>query len=78
MAVIDLQAIQNLRSLNPDDNDEFLRELTGIFQGKRVQPRCHSIEIGCGKTGTSLRQGRADWRGGNDRGDQNGIQSGQR
>ncbi len=31
MAVIDLQAIENLRSLNPDDNDEFLRELTGIF-----------------------------------------------
>jgi HPt (histidine-containing phosphotransfer) domain-containing protein len=31
MPVIDLQAIENLRSLNPDDNDEFLRELTGIF-----------------------------------------------
>jgi len=31
MRVIDLQAIENLRSLNPDDNDEFLRELTAIF-----------------------------------------------
>lgn len=31
MPVIDLQAIENLRSLNPDDNDAFLRELTGIF-----------------------------------------------
>lgn len=29
--VIDPQAIENLRSLNPDDNDEFLREITGIF-----------------------------------------------
>jgi histidine phosphotransfer protein HptB len=29
--VIDLQAIENLRALNPDDNDEFLREIAGIF-----------------------------------------------
>ena|GEM_PF-369562 len=29
--VIDLQAIENLRSLNPGDNDEFLREIVGIF-----------------------------------------------
>ena len=29
--VIDLQAIENLRSLNPGDNDEFLREIAGIF-----------------------------------------------
>ena len=29
--VIDPQAIENLRSLNPGDNDEFLREITGIF-----------------------------------------------
>jgi HPt (histidine-containing phosphotransfer) domain-containing protein len=29
--VIDPQAIENLRSLNPDDGDEFLREITGIF-----------------------------------------------
>lgn len=28
---IDLQAIENLRALNPGDNDEFLREITGIF-----------------------------------------------
>ena len=30
-AVIDPEAIENLRSLNPGDNDEFLREITGIF-----------------------------------------------
>jgi len=30
-AVIDPQAIENLRSLNPGDNDEFLREIAGIF-----------------------------------------------
>jgi len=29
--VIDPQAIENLRSLNPGDNDEFLREITNIF-----------------------------------------------
>jgi len=29
--VIDLQAVENLRSLNPGDNDEFLRELVGIY-----------------------------------------------
>lgn len=29
--VIDPQAIENLRSLNPGDNDEFLREIAGIF-----------------------------------------------
>ena len=29
--VIDPQAIDNLRSLNPGDNDEFLREIAGIF-----------------------------------------------
>ncbi len=29
--VIDPQAIENLRSLNPGDNDEFLKELTVIF-----------------------------------------------
>lgn len=29
--IIDPQAIANLRSLNPGDNDEFLREITGIF-----------------------------------------------
>ncbi|HWA11078.1 MAG TPA: Hpt domain-containing protein [Opitutaceae bacterium] len=29
--VIDLQAIDNLRSLNPGDNDEFLGEIVSIF-----------------------------------------------
>ena len=29
--IIDPEAIENLRSLNPDDNDEFLREIVGIF-----------------------------------------------
>lgn len=29
--VIDPQAIENLRALTPDDNDEFLREIVGIF-----------------------------------------------
>ena len=30
-SVIDAQAIENLRALNPGDNDEFLREIAGIF-----------------------------------------------
>src|SRR3954468_21658029 len=30
-SVIDPQSIENLRALNPGDNDEFLREITGIF-----------------------------------------------
>jgi HPt (histidine-containing phosphotransfer) domain-containing protein len=30
-AVIDPQVLENLRSLNPNDNDEFLREIAGIF-----------------------------------------------
>ncbi len=30
-AVIDARAIADLRALNPDDNDEFLREIIGIF-----------------------------------------------
>jgi HPt (histidine-containing phosphotransfer) domain-containing protein len=29
--VLDPQAIENLRALNPGDNDEFLREIAGIF-----------------------------------------------
>ena len=29
--VIDLQAIENLRALNPGDEDEFLREIVQIF-----------------------------------------------
>ena len=28
---IDPQAIANLRALSPDDNDEFLREIVGLF-----------------------------------------------
>lgn len=30
-SVIDPQAIENLRALNPGDNDVFLREIIGIF-----------------------------------------------
>lgn len=30
-SVIDPQAIENLRALNPGDDDAFLREITGIF-----------------------------------------------
>ncbi len=29
--IIDHEAIEHLRSLNPDDNDEFLKEIVGIF-----------------------------------------------
>lgn len=29
--IIDPQSIENLRALNPGDNDEFLREIAGIF-----------------------------------------------
>ena len=29
--LIDLQAIENLRELNPDDNDAFVREIVGIY-----------------------------------------------
>ncbi len=29
--ILDPHAIAELRSLNPDDNDEFLREIAGIF-----------------------------------------------
>lgn len=29
--VLDPQSIENLRALNPGDNDEFLREIAGIF-----------------------------------------------
>lgn len=29
--IIDPQAIENLRALNPGDDDEFLREIAGIF-----------------------------------------------
>lgn len=30
-SAIDPQAIENLRALNPGDNDEFLREIAGIY-----------------------------------------------
>jgi histidine phosphotransfer protein HptB len=30
-SVLDPEAIENLRSLNPGDNDEFLREIVAIF-----------------------------------------------
>jgi histidine phosphotransfer protein HptB len=30
-SIIDPHTIENLRSLNPGDNDEFLREIAGIF-----------------------------------------------
>lgn len=30
-AIIDPESIENLRSLNPGDNDEFLREIVEIF-----------------------------------------------
>jgi HPt (histidine-containing phosphotransfer) domain-containing protein len=31
ICVIDPQSIENLRALNPGDDDEFLREIAGIF-----------------------------------------------
>lgn len=31
LPIIDPDAIENLRALNPGDNDEFLREIIGIF-----------------------------------------------
>jgi histidine phosphotransfer protein HptB len=31
LPIIDPQALENLRALNPDDNDSFLREIAGIF-----------------------------------------------
>jgi histidine phosphotransfer protein HptB len=31
LPVLDPEAIENLRSLNPGDNDEFLREIVAIF-----------------------------------------------
>jgi HPt (histidine-containing phosphotransfer) domain-containing protein len=31
LPLIDQQAIENLRALNPDDNDEFVREIVGIY-----------------------------------------------
>jgi HPt (histidine-containing phosphotransfer) domain-containing protein len=31
LPVVDQQSIENLRELNPGDNDEFLREILGIY-----------------------------------------------
>lgn len=31
LPLIDQQAIENLRALNPDDNDEFVREIIAIY-----------------------------------------------
>lgn len=47
--VIDAQAIENLRELNPDDGDEFLREITGIFLDdtpQRIAELQHSLAVG--------------------------------
>lgn len=48
-SVIDPQAIENLRDLNPDDGDEFLREITGIFLDdtpQRIAELEHSLAVG--------------------------------
>jgi HPt (histidine-containing phosphotransfer) domain-containing protein len=48
-AVIDPEAISNLRALNPDDGDEFLREIIGIFledTPKRVTELDDSLAAG--------------------------------
>lgn len=31
LPIIDPESLENLRALNPDDNDQFLREIAGIF-----------------------------------------------
>src|SRR5689334_16780139 len=48
-SVIDPQAIENLRSLNPGDNDEFLREIAAIFledTPQRIAELEHSLAAG--------------------------------
>ena len=48
-SVIDPQAIAELRSLNPGDNDEFLREIAGIFLDdtpQRIAELDHSLAAG--------------------------------
>lgn len=48
-AVIDPQAIENLRALNPGDNDEFLREIAGIFledTPQRIAELDQSLAVG--------------------------------
>ena len=47
--VLDPQAIAELRSLNPGDNDEFLREIVGIFLDdtpQRIAELDHSLAAG--------------------------------
>jgi len=49
LTVIDPLAIANLRALNPGDNDEFLREITGIFledTPMRIAELDHSLKVG--------------------------------
>jgi len=48
-SVIDPQAIAELRSLNPGDNDEFLREIAAIFLDdtpQRIAELDHSLAAG--------------------------------
>jgi HPt (histidine-containing phosphotransfer) domain-containing protein len=47
--IIDPQAIDNLRALNPGDNDEFLREIAGIFledTPQRIAELTQSLQAG--------------------------------
>ena len=49
LLVIDPEAIETLRSLSPDDNDEFLKEVTGIFLDdtpKRIAELDESLAAG--------------------------------
>jgi histidine phosphotransfer protein HptB len=49
LPVIDPEAIETLRALNPGDNDEFLREITGIFLEDtpvRISELEHSLMAG--------------------------------
>lgn len=48
-AIIDMDAIKNLRALNPGDQDEFLREIMGIFfedTPKRIADLDQSLAAG--------------------------------
>ena len=55
-SIIDPQSIENLRDLNPDDGDEFLREITGIFLDDTPQ-RIAELEqsLAAGDTATFIR-----------------------
>lgn len=49
ISVIDPQSIENLRALNPDDDDEFLREIAGIFledTPQRIAELDQSFQLG--------------------------------